>query len=758
MQYRRIFTWFVSLAVLLAALPGVASAAPASQQSANLLTNPGFEGDFVTQSNNVQVASGWTAWWISRQEGEPDWKNQQPNFESSTHPDRVHGGAKSQILSSFFATHTAGVYQSVNVKAGADLRFSAFGKGWTSTNDDPLNTSIAGTDLRMRIGVDPFGGSDPNSSNVVWSGQVNAADSWVRFEVNVRAQSSTVTVFLYSSPFDARRHNSVFWDDAELVALSGDAAATAQAGYPTPTPLPILPTPTPITLAIGQNLLTNPGFEGAWYTPCSWKSDLPWNHIPCDPWYKELMTRWNTVQTPDGWTAWWQIPITDTARSDYFTYPVACDRKSGAPEGCVPWHNPEYGGTDWIRNGPLRIRSGRNSLKYFTFWSVHQGGMFQTVSGIAPGTVLRFSAYMHAWSATQTQGGAEPSPFTSQGQTSMHMKIGVDPAGGRNPWSGDIVWSPEFDSYDQWGYYQITATAISDKVTVFIHSRPEKDLKHNDLYVDDTELVAVSIPPGAAPPANGSKAPTQSSAPPRPPAAPASTSTPHPDGSIVHQVQSGDTLWAIALQYGVSMEQLLRLNGIAEDVFLQVGQELVIALPGESTAPTSELTAAPTDAPALVPTESAVPEVAAVNSGKLCVRAYSDANDDGAYNPGENLAAGVVFILQAADGAVAATRTTDGLTEPYCFEQTPGNYSMLIQVPAGRKATSDTRWGLALAPGAQIDIDFGSRLDANSVANVTAGASGESGAGRVLGGIVGVALLLLAGLLVGRIVTRGRLA
>lgn len=734
MRYKHKLTCFAIFAVLLSALPGFASAAPALQQSENLLTNPGFEGEFVGESDDLQVAAGWTPWWVPHQAGQPDWQNLRPRFESTAHPLRVRSGSVAQSLASFYSTHTGGLYQQVSVPTDADLRFSAFGKGWTSVGDDPLNVSVGGTDLRMRVGIDPFGGTDPLSPNVRWSDQVNAADSWVRFDAYAKARSTTVTVFLYSAPFDARRHNDVYWDDAELVSLSGEAAATAQAFYPTPTPTPIVFTPTPVTVPLGQNLLKNPGFEGSWFNPCSWKGDLPWNHISCTPWYKELMVRWDTVYTPQDWTAWWQPPITDTARSDFYTYPNRCP--AGAPETCVVWHNPEYGGTDWIRVGPPRIHSGKNSLKYFTFWSVHEAGVFQTVEGITPGTQLRFSAYMHAWSATEDANGNEPSPFKSEGQTSMHMKIGIDPTGGRNPWSADIVWSLERDSYDQFSYHQITAVAATDKVTVFTYSRPEKAMKHNDVHVDDLELVAVSIPGGSAAPTQ--PPPAVNAAPPAP-AGPRATSTPRPDGALVHVVQPGDTLFGLSLQYDVSMDQIMRLNGINQETLLQINQELVIALldtAGQST-PEPTVEAAPIDAGT---------EIAAPNIGRVCVRAFTDADGDGVIGDGENLVGGVVFILQDARDAVVATRTTDGLSEPYCFEQSAGNYSLLIQIPAGRTATSETKWGLALATGAQIDVDFGSQVDASNASRVTSrAATTEDNAGRALSGVLGIVLLGLAG-------------
>jgi len=741
MRFERKLAWFAVTALLLSALPGSAHAAPARQQSANLLTNPGFEGEYVAHADAMQIAPGWKVWWIPRREDQPDYVNQVPKFEPTSHPERVHGGAKAQLLGTFYSTHIAGLYQPVKVTPGADLRFSVYGKGWTSTSDDPLNVSVGGTDLRMRVGIDPFGGTDPLSPSVHWSEQVNAADSWVRFEAFARAQSGAVTVFVSSAPFDARRHNDVYWDDAELVTLKGDAAATAQASYPTATPTPIIFTPTPVTVPLGQDLLKNPGFEGKWFNPCSWKGDLPWNHIPCTPWYDELMIRWNTAYTPEGWTGWWQQPITDTARADFYKYPNRCP--AGAPKTCVVWHNPEYGGTDWIRVGPPRIHGGKNSLKYFTFWSVHEAGVFQTVEGIQPGTLLRFGAWMHAWSATEGPNREQPSPYESGGQTSMHMKIGIDPTGGRNPWSADVVWSPEVDTYDQFGYYQVTAAARSDKVTVFTYSRPEKMLKHNDVYVDDVELVAVSIPGGSAAPV---AAPTQppAAANAAPPFAPRPPAAPRSDGAVIHVTQPGDTVWGLSIQYDVSMDQILRLNGMDQDTPLLIGREVVIALPD---------TKSPTDAPAVetTPDSPAATPIAALQSprpsgagstGEVCVRAFTDSDGDGVMNPDENLVGGVVFILHDSS-AVAATRTTDGLSEPYCFVQPAGAYSLLIQAPAGRVATSDTRWGLVLAAGAPVNIDFGSRPAAD-VGSVTARSAPEDGLGKALSGLAGIVLVVVA--------------
>jgi spore germination protein YaaH len=52
-------------------------------------------------------------------------------------------------------------------------------------------------------------------------------------------------------------------------------------------------------------------------------------------------------------------------------------------------------------------------------------------------------------------------------------------------------------------------------------------------------------------------------------------STARPDGDVVHEVKYGQTLWSLAIQYKVSIEQIKRLNNLSNDTIVP-GWKLLI--------------------------------------------------------------------------------------------------------------------------------------------------------------------------------------
>lgn len=73
------------------------------------------------------------------------------------------------------------------------------------------------------------------------------------------------------------------------------------------------------------------------------------------------------------------------------------------------------------------------------------------------------------------------------------------------------------------------------------------------------------------------------------------TSTPQPDGSIIHTVQYGETLWEISEAYEVPIEQILTNSNLGLDTTqVYEGQELIIRGPNDPTlTPTITLTPTP---------------------------------------------------------------------------------------------------------------------------------------------------------------------
>lgn len=95
------------------------------------------------------------------------------------------------------------------------------------------------------------------------------------------------------------------------------------------------------------------------------------------------------------------------------------------------------------------------------------------------------------------------------------------------------------------------------------------------------------------PPAPVIQATSQAAGTPAPPASPPptldlpliDTVTPGPDGSIVHTVRAGETLWAVALAYGVSVAQLQLLNKMGATIVIYEGQKLLVKEAGPTWTP-----------------------------------------------------------------------------------------------------------------------------------------------------------------------------
>lgn len=98
------------------------------------------------------------------------------------------------------------------------------------------------------------------------------------------------------------------------------------------------------------------------------------------------------------------------------------------------------------------------------------------------------------------------------------------------------------------------------------------------------------------------------------------TMTPLPDGSIIHIVGYGQTLWSIALAYEVTVDQLRAWNNLGEgDTEIYAGQRLLV-LPA-NLAPTRPPT--PSPAPTATPPAQTGPAIAAAQTTAAPVSALA---------------------------------------------------------------------------------------------------------------------------------------
>lgn len=106
---------------------------------------------------------------------------------------------------------------------------------------------------------------------------------------------------------------------------------------------------------------------------------------------------------------------------------------------------------------------------------------------------------------------------------------------------------------------------------------------------------------GGAPPPPGSAATQAAQQPAAPVMIPVVKAEPRTDGSIVHIVRTGQTLWTIAAVYEVPLQQVMELNGNNETIY--AGDEVIVAPPGSAptVAPTLDPNATPIWTPS--PTE-----------------------------------------------------------------------------------------------------------------------------------------------------------
>ena len=144
-----------------------------------------------------------------------------------------------------------GVYQVVAVTPGHGYHFevawAVVRHGGTAVHDD--------SQLIRQVGIDPYGGTNPLSPNVQWSGEYTGSGKFApELAIDQYAQSDHITIYLRATNHYTDSRNEVFFDHAVLTENGAPPIAVAPPTAvptvrpPTATPKPAAPTRTRVAV------------------------------------------------------------------------------------------------------------------------------------------------------------------------------------------------------------------------------------------------------------------------------------------------------------------------------------------------------------------------------------------------------------------------------------------------------------------------------------------------------------------------------
>ena len=143
----------------------------------------------------------------------------QPVFEAANplfpnqiaNPNHIYAGLNAVRWRSEDSPFNAGLWQTIDVPdPGGVITVEAWG----------LAETVVDADMILQIGIDPTGGDNPDSPDVVWS-DATAPTDFAQFSVSVPAQGSAATVFLRGVLNIVDVPGTAVWDSAVIQNGSG---------------------------------------------------------------------------------------------------------------------------------------------------------------------------------------------------------------------------------------------------------------------------------------------------------------------------------------------------------------------------------------------------------------------------------------------------------------------------------------------------------------------------------------------------------
>lgn len=220
----------------------------------------------------------------------------------------------------------------------------------------------------------------------------------------------------------------------------------------------------PIIAGDSGNLAQNPSFEQGNDGECLWWDIAGFERHDCP----------QEVRPAKSWAFWWLNQEQG----------ICAPHRTGQPEAAV------------FDVDPFRVASGARSFRYFTFFRCHHAGLLQRHIILRSG-FYRASAQAQAW-----YGSCDAQPYypgepldencneAPWANLTIRVGIGVNMGFDDDPRSDLIQWGEWTEGYNEWVTVESPAVPIAAPsfVRVFIESRSDAPLKHNDVYLDDVRL------------------------------------------------------------------------------------------------------------------------------------------------------------------------------------------------------------------------------------------------------------------------------
>jgi LysM repeat protein len=569
-------------AVLFLGLILLAGLLPVSAQGGNLLTNPGFEAPFVTVAGSPprQVAQGWTPWHVPASAGMSASENVQPEYYPATDVNnglgvpRVRSGSDAQQYFSFFATHIGGVYQTVSgVNPGDALTFSVYGYLWSSTFDD-ADVSEEDGGLVLQVGIDPTGGTDGESANIIWSQPAQTYDSYALYTVSAAAQAPSVTVWVRSSASAPVKNNVVYLDDASLVVGAAPATSippAAPSSTPTATaaqvsvtfvpPAETLVTPTVESAAEGT-ITPVPPTETPTNTPTPSSTPTP-TLTPSDTPIPPTATPVPPTATPTNTPTPSSTPTPTLTPSDTPIPPTATPTLTPTPSPTLDRTQFPFQIIYTVRPGDFVARIARQFNSTIEAIIIanqlnESGLIFVGQQLIIPLAQLPTAAPTPTPTTAPTLTPSTAPTIVTAPPIVIVVTATPPPSPTATPIPPTSV-SPTVLYVVQPGD-SLSSIAVRFGTTVQAIAQANNILNFNLLFVGQ-RLVIPSRGVIAAP---------------QPTATRTSSLVPPVTGGILYRVQPGDNLFKIALRFGVTVSSLVELNRIVNPSRIYVGQLITI--------------------------------------------------------------------------------------------------------------------------------------------------------------------------------------